>query len=347
MQIVNGNAPRPRAQVLLGAATFAGEVQAQLDRTYLVKGWFDLGGLSMVVGPSNVGKSFLALDIAHHVAKKEDWHGVRVVGGPVLYVAAEGGSGFFNRVAALDDPRFWILALSVTLISKDSDAAALSEMVNQLADLHGRFSLIVLDTMARVMGGGDENSAPDIADLMRNLDELRTRTGAHVMLVHHSGKDLARGARGHSSLRAAVDTEITLARDENTNLISATLDKQRDGPTGLRFTYRLSRVDLGVDQDGDAVTSCGVQPGAAEDSGSESATLSGAAEIIRDTLENMLSPGCETVSISFLRKACDDADLSPSGTKHGNRMAFNRGLRALAAAGTIVVQDGDVRILTQ
>ncbi|EEW57677.1 regulatory prophage protein [Ruegeria sp. TrichCH4B] len=114
------------------------------------------------------------------------------------------------EVSALDDPEFWVIAAPVTFAGKASDAGSMVEMVQHLASQTGRFDLIVVDTLSRVMGDGDENTAPDIADLVKNLDVLRRRTGSNIMLIHHSGKDIARGARGHSSLRAAVDTEIEL-----------------------------------------------------------------------------------------------------------------------------------------
>lgn len=80
------------------------------------------------------------------------------------------------------------------------------------------------------------------------------------MLIHHSGKDSGRGARGHSALRGAIDTEIRLTRDDDSGVITADLTKQRDGPTGISFRCKLARVHLGYDSDGDAVASRTVMP---------------------------------------------------------------------------------------
>lgn len=79
------------------------------------------------------------------------------------------------------------------------------------------------------------------------------------MLVHHTGKDTGPGARGHSSLRAAIDTKIGLSGDDM-GQITAEVIKQREGPTGYHFDYRLRQVTLVQDQDGDAVTTCPVEP---------------------------------------------------------------------------------------
>ncbi|TGN54894.1 AAA family ATPase [Paracoccus liaowanqingii] len=260
-----------RSLALRLAMVSASSVSVQRDQPYVVKGWFLAGQISMIVGPSNVGKSFLALDIAHHIARGKDWHGRRVKGAEVLYIAAEGGRTFQNRVAALNQAaeragedlselRLWLLASPVTLTGAESDAAALVEAVKAVQrDCGGRdFRLIVVDTMSRAMGAADENAAKDINDLICNLETLRDATGAHILLVHHSGKDASKGARGHSSLRAAVDTEIIISRDSETDLIAAKIDKQRDGLTGATFRYRLLVEDLGEDADGDRVTSCTV-----------------------------------------------------------------------------------------
>lgn len=329
---------RPRAQALLDAATHAGEFQPHLVRPYVVKGWLDQSAISVIYGPSNVGKSFLALDIAYHVAKELTWHGARVTGGNVLYVAAEGGASFENRVAALDGPRFWVIKTPLSLYGKQSDALPLVEMVEHLSKLHGGFNLVVFDTLARVMGGGDENTAPDIANLVANLDAIRTRTEAHIMLVHHSGKDLARGARGHSSLRAAIDTEIVLSRDDDSGVVSALLDKQRDGATGTEFHYSLRAVVLGKDQDGDPVTTCIVQ--ADEPPEAERAELKGPARMARDMLDNLLSESGDrgAVLVEEWRKKCLDLDgLSKSPEREARRKAFGRAMKVLMSRGDIQV----------
>lgn len=327
---------RPRAQALLDNATYAGEFQPHLVRPYVVKGWLDQSAISVIYGPSNVGKSFLALDIAHHVAKDTSWHGSRVTGGNVLYIAAEGGASFDNRVAALDEPQFWVIKSQISLFGKQSDAIPLVEMVEHLSTLHGGFNLIVFDTLARVMGGGDENTAPDIANLVANLDAIRAKTEAHVMLVHHSGKDLARGARGHSSLRAAIDTEIVLSRDEDSGVISALLDKQRDGATGKAFHYSLKSVPLGEDQDGDPVTTCIVQPDVLPEAAR--AELKGPPKVVWDKLDELLrcAGDRKAILVDDWREACLDLDcLSKSSEREARRKAFGRAMKALLNRGDI------------
>jgi len=177
-----------------------------------------------------------------------------VIAQPVLYAAAEGGAMFDNRLAARK-ARFMVLRGALTLAGRNGEAEPLAAAVGRLAETHGDFGLVVIDTLARVMGGADENAAPDIGALVRSAETIRDRTGAHVMFIHHSGKDVARGARGHSALRAAVDTEIELSRGEDGTRLARTT-KQRDMPGGAEHEFTLEEVSLGRDSDGDPVTSC-------------------------------------------------------------------------------------------
>ena len=246
------------ASKLLARIERAGEIEKQLDRPYLVKRWLDRDAVSVVYGEANVGKSFWAIDLAHHVEQGEPWAGCRVQQAGVLYIAAEGGALFDNRLVAAG-AQFDVLRGPFAMAGRNPDAHALAEVLDHLAAVRGRpYGLVVIDTLARVMGGADENAAADIAALMRSADLIRSRTGAHVMLVHHTGKDQARGARGHSSLRAAADTEIELKADE-AGIKVARATKQRDLPGGAEAPFRLELVELGHDSDGDAVTSCRVK----------------------------------------------------------------------------------------
>ena len=83
--------PGKRALELSRALVPFDQIEPVLDQPYLIKGWLDRGAASVLYGESNVGKTFLALDIALHVAAGLRWHGVRVAEAcPVIYIATEG-----------------------------------------------------------------------------------------------------------------------------------------------------------------------------------------------------------------------------------------------------------------
>lgn len=229
-----------------------------LESLFLIKEMLDRGAMSVVYGPSNSGKTFFSLDIAYHVATRSMWRDRRISGGTVLYLAAEGGRGIVNRISALKaiytDARvpLAIRRAGLDLLRPEADVQRVIDLANEI----GPVALIVVDTLSRVLAGGDENGPVDMTAFVSNVDRIRQETGAHIMVVHHTGKDAARGARGHSSLRAATDTEIEISVDTATGMRTAIVQKQRDYSGGQEFYFQLERVELGHDQDGDPVSSC-------------------------------------------------------------------------------------------
>lgn len=224
----------------------------------LIKGLLDQGAMTVLYGESNTGKTFLAMDIAFHISAGLSWGNMRTTQFPVLYIAAEGGLGARKRAAALAarysseaaTAAFHYLLHPINLLRADADLGRLIESVRAAGI---RFGLIVVDTLSRAMAGGDENSSTDMGAMVKHLDALRAATSAHIMVVHHSGKDRAKGARGHSLLRAATDTEIEVSEGE----IAVT--KQRDLDKSFASGFALDVVTLGVDGDGEPVTSCVVR----------------------------------------------------------------------------------------
>ncbi len=229
---------------------------AEVERQ-LVKDMLDLGSMSVLYGKSNAGKSFIALLLAFHIALGTEFAGREVEQGLVVYIVAEGGRRFDRRLAALrakypeaKNPPLAIVKSSVDLHGNDADVKEITRIVSEAEAATGKKALLVIvDTLARAMGAGSENEARDMNALVTNGDKVRQRTGAHLMYIHHSGKDRAKGARGHSSLRAATDTEIEVVAD-GAGLRSMTVTKQRDMETGDVFNFRLVDMQLGTDAEG-------------------------------------------------------------------------------------------------
>jgi len=229
-----------------------------------VEGLLTAGAASVVYGPSNCGKSFWILDLAVAVSTGRDFRDeLETEQGAVVYVALEGSHGVRNRIQALrqadmlpEDAPLYLCFSPVSLLERDH-ASKLAATVKQAADQSSTpCRLIVLDTLARAMAGGDENKGQDMTLAVKAIDAVREVTGAHVCLIHHCGKDEAKGARGHSSLRAAVDTEIEVFRPEGESISTVRATKQRDMPMGEPMPFSLKAVTLGIDRRGKAITSC-------------------------------------------------------------------------------------------
>lgn len=263
--------PRTAALPVTWAAEIGDDVQLPQQ---LVEGLLTTRGLSSVNGHPNAGKSYFAGALALAVASGLDFLGRRVQQAPVVYVAAEGAASMLARFQA--DARFHkrraghlaLVAQGVVLLEPSTDVDALVATCREVQARAGTpVGLVVIDTVARVMVGGDENTAVDMGRMIAAADRLKATTGAHVLLLHHVGKDASKGARGHSSLRAALDTEIEVAVDDSTRLHTAKVTKQRDlASKGDTLHFRLAPVPLGVDQWGNEVTACAVvhEPSAAD-----------------------------------------------------------------------------------
>lgn len=220
------------------------------------------GALVMVYGASGAGKSFVVLDLACAVARHlEDWRGKRVHGGRVLYVVAEGVHGFRRRLEAhareneidLAEVDLMVLPAAPNFTSK----SAVTQLIDA-AKAAGPFCMVVIDTLARVALGADENDATDMGVVLANAEAVGRATGATILLIHHSGKDAGKGARGTSAIRAAVDAELEVVRADNDDR-SLAVTKMRDGEDGAKFGFRLRTVDLGKDEEGEPITSCVVE----------------------------------------------------------------------------------------
>jgi hypothetical protein len=192
-----------------------------------------------------------------------EWLGRRTRQAPVIYLAAEAGQSIHNRVRAfklrhnIEDLQVALVTCPVNLFDAGADTEPLISLVNEIEEQTGaKVRLIIVDTLSRAMAGADENASDDMGALVRNSDRIREKTGAHVMWVHHTGKDATKGARGHSLLRAAVDTEIEVSR--TVDGIAVRVTKQRDMVGGDEFTVKLLPVELGISQWGTALTSCTV-----------------------------------------------------------------------------------------
>lgn len=230
-------------------------------------------GLIVLWGASGSGKTFVAIDVAAAIARGLRWAGRRTKRGTVAYIAAEGQlrdriDAYLRhnglKVSELD--RLRVLDAAVNLLDPSTDVAMLVEVLRGVARESGELALVVIDTLNRSMPGGDENSSEDMGKLIAAAKLIERELECAVLFVHHSGKDETKGSRGHSSLKAATDAEISVKRDGDVRTVTA--EKVRDSADGeVLLTFRLASVDLGpmsgVDPDADADerrTSCIVEP---------------------------------------------------------------------------------------
>jgi len=223
-------------------------------------------GLAVVYGQPKSCKTFWALDLSLSIANGCDFHDLRTRQGRVTYVAAEGG------VARLKDRvQAWKKARNVEttattpwwLVSNRVDLTSSNELKAFIDSIDGPRDLIVIDTLARCMSG-DENTQKDMSAFVAGCDEIRTKTRAAVLVVHHEGKDAAKGARGSNVLRGAIDAGIRIKRDAGGAVI-VTVEDQRDGAGMDPRHFELRNVLLGGIEDASAALFLSGRAAAAND----------------------------------------------------------------------------------
>jgi len=228
---------------------------------WLIDGVLPRRSFAALFGAPGSYKSFVALDIAEAVATGRDWMGRQVhqdsaLAPSVLYIAGEGHGGIGARIKACkkhnqtpDGAQIYVIRSQINMRSSVADLEALIGSVDELVAEHGiKLELIIVDTLARSMGGNaNENSSEDMGAIINNLGAVQARYDSSLLVVHHSGKDAAKGMRGHSSLLGAVDTELEitkiLAKDQRQGTIL--IRKQKDGEDGLTLGFKCVEVNLG------------------------------------------------------------------------------------------------------
>jgi hypothetical protein len=232
-------------------------------RDYVVKGLLQRKSYAVLYSDPGQGKSFLTLDLAYHIAAGKPWRDHRVMQGPVIYCAFEGTGGMAKRVAALQQHYGSLEGVPLVIepaswnLRDRQDRVAFAQRIAEI--MHHEFNeahpaLIAIDTFARAIPSADENSAGDVGEFNKAVEELMQRTGACVLVLHHRNK--SGGMRGSTALLGAVETQLEI--DEG-KLIAR---KQRDVEMGAPIGFELRPVQVGIDADGDPLVSCVVMASA-------------------------------------------------------------------------------------
>lgn len=309
-----------------------------------IKGVIPERGISSVYGPSGSGKSFLVMDMAMHLARGDHWFGYRVTACPVVYVCLEGEAGLSVRLKAHSKAqipdRMHFIDQPLNLLDKKD----ISDLVTAIRACNVAGGVVIIDTLNRAAPGMDENSSVDMGHVIQAARLIQQAVGGLVLLVHHSGKDASKGMRGHSSLHAALDAAIEVTR--TADLREWSVAKAKDGADGKAHLFRLEVVELGLDQDGDRISSCRIQ--ALQGGAARPKPLTAAQQIamtaFRDAASKNISDGDASVHAHvnqwrdefYRRSTADSADTK--------KRAFHRARQQLIELGRLVVKDDVYRL---
>lgn len=233
-------------------------------QNYLVQGLLNYRMLAMMSGPSNAGKSPLALDMAAHVALGRPWRGRKVKPSYVLHFSTEGFTGLGNRMEALRREHFKgvetvpldFVSGSLDLRTSANDAKAIIETVLERSARFGvPAGLVVIDTLSHALGGGDESNPEHVRSLLKNCSEIAGRTGAAVVVLHHPTKDASSDYRGSSIMLNDIDLLVKVDIDPKTKRRTVTTPRVKEFAEIDPMGFHIKVVELGTDSEGDKITS--------------------------------------------------------------------------------------------
>jgi len=224
---------------------------------WLCKHIIPADSVGMLYGASGSFKSFIALDLALHVAHGMQWLGRKTTAGQVVYLAAEGGAGLWRRIDAwhrthgADAAQAAMMVIPVAI---DLGESARS-VVDALSARGVSPDLIIINTMSQTYSG-EENSANEVAAYLREIGtHFRARWRCCVLIVHHVGHAATERPRGSSAITANLDFAYGCHRDGDQRSAIIECHKQKDGEKPEEVTFRLAREELGLDEDGEMTSS--------------------------------------------------------------------------------------------
>ncbi len=226
---------------------------------WLIKHYIEAGSLWQVFGAPGSWKTFVVLMMAFCYAAKITWCGNPIKKpGTVFYICGEGLDGLGRRLKALEqhygvslqDLHFFVSSRAASFLDKNG-AAEVVAAINELVEKHGNPDLIIIDTLSRNFGPGDESKTEDMAFFVSIIDrELRDRFKCSVGVVHHSGLSASDRSRGSSALKAALDFEYSLIENPNgTRTLQCTKVKDFEPPPEISFRSDVVELSGWIDED--------------------------------------------------------------------------------------------------
>lgn len=354
-------ASKPRQRLFVRAA----DLTDPAPPVWVVKGWLERGSLAVLFGDPSAGKSFVAIDIALAVARGVDWNGRKVKQGGVVYIAGEGYKGIARRLQAsaihhdfeLGDVPLIVSRLSVAMSDREAVRKVIDELAVMYTEDQWRSMLIVIDTLRRNFGIGDENNAEDMGRFIDACALLAQVTGATILVVHHTGHGERGRERGSSVITSDFDARFQLEAADG--VLTLTPKKLKDALLPAPMTARLETVSLGYqDEDGDDITSAVPVWSEAPEARSRGsrvdakATLRRSAKVALQTLSELMTTqylaapedcrllgATRVVSVSAWRDAALARGIDRTDDRASARRTWNRCKSDLIASGYVLATD--------
>ncbi|GAB6124898.1 AAA family ATPase [Humidesulfovibrio idahonensis] len=308
---------------------------------WLIRDYLEGSTLTYIYGEPGCMKTFLTLDMGLCVASGTSWHDHSVKKGPVLFIIGEGHQGFGKRVKAWcqdhhvdpDTALFAVSSVAAQFLDPIS-AEAVTVAISAFAEHHSAPSLVVVDTMNRNYGPGDENSTKDMTAFVHQLDLIKERFGCAIVVTAHTGHGDKTRVRGSSVLHGAADFAFSLKGTSGMRTLNCEKAKDHEHSPSLSFTPEA--VDTGwIDPEtGRSITSCVLR--IVEGTPGKMKKLAGAKAIAMTALQNSCAVnGGGHASLDEWREEAYRLEISASADQGAKQRAFCRASKYLIDSGDV------------
>ncbi len=330
--------------------TWFDEIIEGKPKETILKGWLGVGEFTTISGLPGTGKSVVTTDLACHIAAGMDWHGLKVQQGLVVYVAAERKKLTERRMMAfrkhhdVKDVPLLVVGGMLDFTRDEKDAEAIVKVIREAEEYTGQKCVwVIIDTLTRVFGAGDQNASKDMVKFVRSCDHILTETNAHVTAIHHSAWSGERG-KGAIDLDGAVDASFMVKKEGNKHRLVC--DGTNDGEEGDVLAFTMKSVEIGRNEDGEPTTAPVVVPHEGVKVKTSTEAQKGKNARALDLLVSLVerdgvdpeSPGYPSgamvVSVDSWRQAVYD-DAGNRMAPEAKRQRFNRAKKDLIADGAI------------
>jgi hypothetical protein len=241
----------------------ADQIRERSRRPWLVRRFIRQNTFAVVFAPPGSFKSFLTQQLAFGIATGTEAWGRRMDRGSVIYLSGgEGTDGLRDRQAAWEEATERSLVGAPLVFKEDPENLRDQKRVTDLIQEFHRLvtplappvRLIVIDTLARHFGGGDENGQGPMSEFVEGVQRIQRAMGCTVIVVHHTTKSANDVLRGSSALLGAADTALLVCKERRDTVIVKP-HKQKEGRTDIALRFKVRSVHLGWDEDGEDITS--------------------------------------------------------------------------------------------
>lgn len=325
------------------------------EPNYLVDGLLEREHMAVAFGDPGTGKSFFAIDLSARIATGTPFHGRQTKQGTVIYIAGEGHGGIARRRAAweietgvsLKDAPLFVSTVAGSFLDQATTELVV-KAIEAVAYVAGPPALIVVDTLARNFGGGDENKTEDMNRFIAAIDGVKARwPGCSALIVHHTGHGHKDRGRGSMALKGATDAEYRV--EKKRKLMTLECLKMKDGAPPALVTFEMVEVTIGKDTKGQPIISLALRLTDAE--ASKSRALSGLAAVAMQAFGDALAhhgeirtgdmfpPNRKCISLKCWREYCDRHELTGGKTATARRTAFHKAKTTLQKEAIIRIVD--------